>query len=247
MKRRDFLALGGASLLAGCKLPLTLEQGLMNNCRTTMPAIAAPLVAQAWSGLRADRVWDVHAHLFGNGRSKGGIWVEPDFDRPSSIMGRVRHAFFKNAGCAGEDDDYLDQGMVSRIIALADQCPAGAKFMLLAFDFTFDETGARREDLTTFSVPNAYAWRIARLRADRFEWVASIHPYRADAVAQLEMAKQQGARAVKWLPPAMGIDLRAPQSLAFYDAMQRLDMPLLVHLGEEQAVAGARRSTGACA
>src|SRR5688572_27471309 len=140
-------------MLAGCKLPLTLEQGLMNECRVGIPASAAPLVAEAWKGLRADRVWDVHTHLFGNGRSGGGIWVEPEYDHPKTIAGRVRHAFFKNAGCAGKDDDQLDQGALARIIALADQCPPGAKIMLLAFDFTFDEKGARRNDLTTFSVP----------------------------------------------------------------------------------------------
>ena len=241
MRRRDFLALGASSLLAGCKLPLTLEQGLMNECRAAIPASARPLVDAAWSGLRADRVWDVHAHLFGNGRSGCGIWVEPDYDRPRSIMGRVRHAFFKNAGCTGDDDDRLDQGMLARLNALADQCPPGAKFMLLAFDFTFDDAGKRRDDQTTFSVPNAYARRIAQSRPDRFEWIASIHPSRADAVAMLEEAKSQGARAVKWLPPAMGIDLRSPRALLFYDALARLDVPLLVHLGEEQAVAGAKR------
>ncbi|HUP98237.1 MAG TPA: amidohydrolase family protein [Usitatibacter sp.] len=241
MKRRDVLAFAGASVVSGCHLPLTMEQGLMNPCRTSIPASANALMQQAWSGLDADRVWDVHTHLFGNGRSGGGIWVEPDYDRPSSVMGRVRHAFFKNAGCAGDNDDQLDQGMVARLVALADQYPKGARFMLLAFDFTVDDGGVKREDLTTFSVPNAYARRIAQMRPDRFEWIASIHPSRSDAVPMLEEAKAQGARAVKWLPPTMGIDLRSPGALAFYEALARLDVPLLVHLGEEQAVAGARR------
>lgn len=242
MRRRDFLRAAAAlplGTLGGCNL--TLEQGLMGPCREGRDLLREPHVARAWNGLRAERVWDVHTHLFGNGRSGGGIWVEPDYDRPRSIGARVRHAFFTNAGCVGDDEDRLDQGMVERLVRLVDDCPPGAKFMLLAFDFTFDESGARREDLTTFSVPNAYAQRIARMRPERFEWIASIHPYRVDAVAQLEAARQGGARAVKWLPPAMGIDLTSPKCDAFYAALARLDMPLLVHLGEEQAVAGARR------
>ena len=241
MKRRAFLAASGAALLAGCNVPLTLEQGLMNECRSHHAPSLGPLVDDAWKGLRADRVWDVHAHLFGNGRSGGGIWVDPEFDRPQTIAGRIRHAFFRNAGCLGPDEDKLDQAMVARITALADQCPPGAKFMLLAFDFTFDDAGNRRDDLSTFAVPNAYAAKVAGSRPDRFEWIASIHPSRSDAVAILEAAKGEGARAVKWLPPAMGIDLRTANALKFYDALQRLDMPLLVHLGEEQAVPGARR------
>ena len=52
MRRRDFLALGASSLLAGCKLPLTLEQGLMNECRVSMARMLrtgaiGPLVEQA--------------------------------------------------------------------------------------------------------------------------------------------------------------------------------------------------------
>ena len=241
LSRRDFLALSAALTLTGCKLPLTLEQGLMGECREGANLAALPIVRDAWAGLRADRVWDVHAHLFGNGRSGQGIWVEPDYDRPRSLGARVRHAFFSNAGCVGPDEDRMDQAMVARLSRLVDDLPPGAKVMLLAFECTYDEAGKRREDLTTFCVPNDYAQRIAKSRPDRYEWIASVHPYRADAIQALEAARAGGARAVKWLPPTMGIDLRAPQSLAFYDALQRLDLPLLVHVGDEQAVAGARR------
>jgi uncharacterized protein len=244
MRRREFLraALAAPALaLGGCRLPLSLEQGLMGDCGKAHDMLRNPWVAAAWQGLRPERVWDVHAHLFGNGRSGGGIWVEPEYDRPTSIQARIRHAFFMNAGCVGEDEDRLDQAVVARLVHIVDECPRGAKFMLLAFDFTFDERGRKREDRTTFSVPNAYARRIAASRPDRFEWIASVHPYRSDAVEQLEAARSGGARAVKWLPPAMGIDLRSPQSLAFYDILKRLELPLLVHVGEEQAVAGAQR------
>lgn len=242
MRRREFLgmaALAPAALaLGGCQM--TIEQGLMGECRD--PAGSTdPLVAAAWAGLHPERVWDVHTHLFGNGRSGGGIWVEPDYDRPKSIGARVRHAFFRNAGCTGPDEDRLDQAMIERLARIADSCPTGAKFMLLAFACTHDESGRKREDLTTFCVPDEYAARVAASRPDRFEWIASVHPYRADALPALERARAAGARAVKWLPPTMGIDLRATPCGAYYDALQRLDLPLLVHVGEEQAVAGARR------
>jgi mannonate dehydratase len=113
--------------------------------------------------------------------------------------------------------------------------------MLLAFDFAYDPDGRRREDLTTFAVPDAYAARIARSRPDRIEWIASVHPYRTDAKAALAAAHAAGARAVKWLPQAMGIDLGHPRSLSFYPELRRLGLPLVVHVGEEQAVEGAGR------
>lgn len=238
---RAALAAPAFAALGGCRLPLSLEQGLMGDCGKAHDMLRNPWVAEAWRNLRPERVWDMHAHLFGNGRSGGGIWVEPEYDRPTSIQARIRHAFFMNGGCVGDDEERLDQGMVGRLVHLVDECPRGAKVMLLAFDFVFDARGQLRKDLTTFAVPNDYARRIAATRPDRLEWIASVHPYRPDAIEQLEAARAGGARAVKWLPPAMGIDLRAPQSLAFYDALGRLGMPLLVHVGEEQAVAGANR------
>ena len=230
-----------APFLTSCKF--SFEQGFFGECRPgAADGAHSRLLASAWQDLRADRVWDVHVHLFGNGRSGSGIHVDPDFDRPRTPQGMARRAFFMNGGCVGDDDQKLDQGMVRRLAELVDRCPAGAKVMLLAFDFTYDERGVRQPEHTTFAVPNEYARRIAQAKPDRFEWIASVHPYREDAIAALEAAAGQGARAVKWLPPAMGIDPRDRRCIPYYDALRRLRLPLLVHLGEEQAVAGAERS-----
>ncbi|APV51655.1 hypothetical protein BWI17_19325 [Betaproteobacteria bacterium GR16-43] len=243
-RRRRLLQLAaGASLLplAACKL--SFEQGLFNECRAPegQAVMHSPVVLAAWEGLRADRVWDVHAHLFGNGRSNAGIWVNRNFDHPTGPAAKLRRAMFVNGGCVGKDEAALDATAIQRVRRLIDQFPEGAKVMLLAFDFTYDETGTKREDWTTFSISHEYAERIAKSHPARFEWVASVHPYRKDAAEALEKAKAGGARSVKWLPPAMGIDLAHPKSLAFYDELKRQDLPLLVHLGEEQAVAGAER------
>jgi mannonate dehydratase len=240
--RRTFLTRSlalAAAPLAGCRF--TLEQGLFNECRAPggHAVLRHPLVAAAWDGLRPERVWDCHAHLFGNGKSGKGIWLNPEWDSVLTPAARARRIFYVNASCGGEDDERLDAGIVRRMTHVADELPAGAKVVLLAFDFTYDEKGARREDLTAFCIPNEYAAGIARSRPDRFEWVASIHPYRPDAIAALESAKREGARAVKWLPPAMGIDPASAQCTPFYEALQRLDIPLLAHVGEEQAVKGA--------
>lgn len=243
MRRRAFLqaaACAPALALAGCHF--SFEQGLFGECRPGHAhGAAGRMIDDAWRGIDASKVWDVHAHLFGNGRSGSGIYVDPDFDRPRTPMGFARRTFFMNAGCVGDDDGRLDQGMVHRLVQLVDRCPPGAKVMLLAFDITHDEGGRERRDLTTFAVPNAYAQRIAASRPDRFEWIASVHPYREDAVARLERAARDGARGVKWLPPAMGIDPRHRKCAPFYEALRRLRLPLIVHVGEEQAVAGAER------
>src|SRR5688500_13978708 len=99
VNRRDFLSrslvLGAATPLAGC--PLSFEQGLFNECRAAVerPELVAPLVARAWEGLRADRVWDSHAHLFGNGRSGQGVWIHPSYEELVS-MPKARRIFFED-------------------------------------------------------------------------------------------------------------------------------------------------------
>ena len=195
----------------------------------------------AWSGLRAEHVWDMHVHLFGNGRQEKGVHISAELDAGLSPIAQGRRRFFMNAGCVGEYDDGLDGRMVGRLTTLVDQLPPGAKVVVLAFDFPHDEAGRAMKERATFGITNDYARRIAAARPDRFEWMASIHPYREDAVEALTEARAGGARGVKWLPPSMGIDLASSRCRPFYAAMKKYDLPLLIHVGEEQAAPGAER------
>lgn len=111
--------------------------------------------------------------------------------------------------------------------------------MLLAFDYCYDARGRRLPERSAVHVPNEYAAAVAVAFPERFEWIASIHPYRADAVEALDWAARHGARAVKWLPPAMGMDPASPLCDGFYAALARHDLPLLSHAGDEYAVGGA--------
>ena len=65
-----------------------------------------------------------------------------------------------------------------------------------------------------------------------------MHPYRKDAIQELERAHGLDARAVKWIPSAQGIDPVSPRCDAFYAALVRLDLPLLTHAGRERAAPG---------
>ena len=70
----------------------------------------------------------------------------------------------------------------------------------------------------------------------RFEPAISVNPYRQDALAELERGARRGARMVKWLPNAMGIDPSDPLCDSFYQKMKELGLVLLSHGGEEKAV-----------
>ena len=240
MKRREFLL--GSSLLGlqGC---IRYGPVLKNPCESGLPRILAEheLVTRALRGIDAEQLWDGHVHLIGTGDNNSGIWINPQMRSIFHPQQFAQFKFYLNAACA--DPDQVDQSFVTRLLALYRELPHGARLLLLAFDYTYDEKGKRQKALSAFHTPNEYAASIAQAHPQKFEWIASIHPYREDCVEVLYAAAKQNARAVKWLPPAMGINPGSKLCNRFYTAMKELNMPLLVHAGEEKAVHGANKHT----
>ena len=240
MRRRGFLGLAAAIGVGGLGAAWKLwpEQGMRNPCLAGLPPRLAghELVRAAWDGIDPARVWDSHAHLAGIGDSGDGVWINPDMESPAHPLQFAQRVFFLNAGCANGAPGQVDRSYVERMRRLQDAMRPGAKLLLLAFDRFYTESGDVALDRSSFYVPNAYARAVAQRHPDRFEWAASIHPYRRDGVTELEQAAGQGARAVKWLPAAMGIDPGSALCDSFYSALARLDVPLITHAGLERAV-----------
>ena len=244
MNRRRFLQ--GAGILGGAGLAgwsLWPQAGMLNPCRSGLPPELAEhaLMRQIWAGLDPSRVWDMHAHLVGVGDADSGAWANPRMDSLWNPLQYVQKLFYMNAGCVHDAPGQIDASFVARLENLMEGFPTGAKILLFAFDWAHDENGRPLREASAFHVPNAYAARVARANPARMEWVASIHPYRDDALAALEVAVATGARAIKWLPAAMGIDPASPRCDAFFKALARHDLPLITHAGHEAAVAGAAR------
>lgn len=220
------------------------EQGLWNPCHARLPRHLADhdLVRAAWEGLDAAKVWDSHAHLIGTGDSGSGITVNPQTDSLLNPGQYARRLFFLNAGCVHDASGSVDNAYVERMRNLVDGMRGdkrqGVKVLLFAFERAHHEDGTPDPEHTIFHVPDTYARDVAQRYADDFEWAASIHPYRKDALDALEQAKQGGARAVKWLPSAMGIDPASSRCDAFFQGMKKLDLPLIAHAGLERAVLG---------
>ncbi|MCY3750526.1 MAG: amidohydrolase family protein [Gammaproteobacteria bacterium] len=238
ISRRHFLALLGGMGMSGCLrgpmlfnpcLPARLPESLANH----------ELVRQAFDGLRPGYIWDGHVHLLGTGDSGSGAWINPQLRSLWHPVQYTQLRFYLNASCAAEDN--ADESFLARLLALRKGFPPQSRFMVLAFDYSYDESGRRRPDLSAFHTPNELAARLHREYPGDFEWIASVHPYREDVVEALEQASKAGARAVKWLPPAMGMDPGAARCDAFYAALVRLGLPLLVHAGDEKAVHGSGR------
>ncbi|NIM26850.1 MAG: amidohydrolase family protein [Gammaproteobacteria bacterium] len=236
MKRRLFLGALGASAASGWYF--WPEDGFLNPClESSLPGalLDNSLIAAAWDGIDPGLAWDCHVHLLGIGDNGGGAWVNPDMRSTINPVLFGQYNFFLNAACVHGSDE-IDNDYVARLLADLSGLAPGSRLMLLAFDYAYDENGQRLLSESHFHVPNHYAAAVARRHPGKFEWTASVHPYREDAVSALERAVRDGARAVKWLPPSMNIDPASPRCDAFYEALVRLDVPLLSHAGLERAV-----------
>lgn len=230
-------------LLAGCDAEAGDAPLLFNRCRDGLPEDneVRELIGLVFESIAPSRLVDSHAHLLGTGDSGSGCSVHPSMHqwwRPIEVL---RRRMILDAACVEGDAPSIDRRYVERLHALANGFPTGARWWLFAFDKAHDDEGRPRDDWSTFHVPDAYAAAVARAHPERFDWVASIHPYAADALERLATAQRQGAKAVKWLPSAMNIDLASARCKPFYGALRSTGLPLIVHCGEEKAAPGAGR------
>jgi len=246
-KRRRLLGAGLAAGIGGAGVWRAWpEQGIVNPCRGALPPRLADheIVQAAWSGIDAGNVWDCHAHLAGTGDSGSGIWVNPETQSVLHPLQYAQRLFYLNAGCASDKPGRIDHSYVDRMRDLIDGMRPGFKLLLLAFDYSYREDAAVSLETSSFYTPNEAAARVAKSYPEYFEWAASVHPYRSDCIAALAQAKRDGARAVKWLPAAMGIDPAAKRCDAFYGALATLGLPLITHAGMERAVNAGNQDFG---
>ena len=243
LSRRKFLAASGALALSAGGFAAWRawpDQGFVNPCRSGLPEALAQheLVRAAWEGIDPSKVWDGHCHLAGSGDSDSGIYLDSSLQSKLHPFGYAQRRFFMNAGCVRDAPGEVDASYVARLRELQGGMRPGTKLLLLALDASVTEEGREAWERTSLYIPNRYAAGVARRDAQHFEWAASVHPYRRDCVERLESAAREGARALKWLPSAMGIDPASKLCDRFYAALARLGLPLLTHAGLERALRG---------
>jgi mannonate dehydratase len=233
--RRQLLAVGAAGALYG-----SFRFGRSRVARPAAPSAplsneAKALIGQAWEGLDPKRVLDVHVHIIGSGAGGTGCMLGERLQSMTDPLEYLKFGIYLEA--SGVDDlSQGDQQYLARLKALVQSQAPHGRFLLFAFDHVHDEQGVAQPHDSEFFTPNEYVLELARQAPEYFVPCASIHPYRPDAVDALEKAVAGGAVAVKWLPNAMKMDPSSPKCDAFYDALARLQVPLITHAGEEKAV-----------
>ena len=127
-----------------------------------------------------------------------------------------------------------------RLAEFIDDTPIDAA-AILAFDAVHDLQGNLDDDNTHLYVTNDYVIELAK-KNPKMLFAASIHPYRRDAVVELERCAAAGAVLVKWLPIVQGFDPSNQKCFPFYEALAHHKIPLLSHTGGEQSLPNLDKS-----
>jgi len=203
--------------------------------KDSLSSKASDLIKRAFEDIDPEHLIDHHTHIAGIGTSETGAFIN---SKMRSWAHPFHHLKFKvYLSAAGVDNvENADAQLVQRLAGLIKHIAHHGKHRLLAFDKNYRPDGSVNLEKTEFYVPNEYVFSLAEQNPDLFIPNISVHPYRPDALRELEKWAQRGARIVKWLPNAMGINPADPRCDPFYEKMRELNLILLSHGGEEKAV-----------
>jgi predicted TIM-barrel fold metal-dependent hydrolase len=142
-------------------------------------------------------------------------------------------------GLEGQDES-TERALERRVVQTLDETPQIDAAVVLAFDAVYTVEGVRDERNTHLYVTNDYAIELAA-RHRKLLFGASVHPYRTDAVREIERCAAAGAVLMKWLPITQGFDPADERCAPFYEALAHHGIPLLSHTGGEQSLPQLRK------
>ncbi|MBP1751652.1 MAG: amidohydrolase 2 [Geobacteraceae bacterium] len=205
---------------------------------------ARELIDRAREGVDPIRRVDMHVHIFGQEPGPGAPFVSSTVQSWLHPYRMLQYRVYLSASAISDEESVSEQ-YVARLTDLIRNMDGSGRFFIYAMDMHYRPDGTPDPERTPFYVPNDYIMDLAERFPDMFVPVVSIHPYRPDAIAELERWAQRGCRYVKWLSTSQGIDLSNPRIESFYLKMREQGMVLLAHTGEELAVfSGGRQEFG---
>lgn len=171
---------------------------------------------------------DGHVHLVGDGSSGSRCWLKLD-----GWLRRLQGRMLMSA--AGLPLHLLKGGLdkaFERRLAELIQTSSLDGLLVLAQDEAYQSNGTKIEGFGSFYVPNGHLFEVCDRNPGLYP-ACSIHPARADALEELEMALQRGCRVLKLLPNCLNVDCADRRFIAFWERMAAGNMALLSHTGGE--------------
>jgi len=182
-------------------------------------------------GLSRERMLiDCHVHIAARGSGYPGNYLAPALlDSLRLRLLRARLGVRRESQTGDLDEDLRRRLCRNLAESRLDQA------VVLALDAIHGIDGTRDTDQTLMAVDNDYVADLAKAEP-KVRFGASVHPYRRDALPELERVAARGACLVKWLPSAQGIQPDDPRCFSFYERLAALGLPLLSHTGCEHTL-----------
>ena len=148
-----------------------------------------------------------------------------------SLAFRFMQWHFGLRGASLETEQRLEEVLVRTL----DEVPDLDAAVVLAFDAPHTRDGVLDRPNTHFYVTNDYVIGLAK-KYRKMLFGASVHPYRSDAVHEIERCVRAGAVLMKWLPIVQNFNPADDKCIPFYEALAHHNLPLLCHTGGEQSL-----------
>jgi predicted TIM-barrel fold metal-dependent hydrolase len=139
----------------------------------------------------------------------------------------------KRLGITAPYGEAMERQGETTLVDTINATPELDRAVVLAFDAVYRPDGSRDDDRTHLYVSNDCVAELAQ-KYPKVLFGASVHPYRPDAVAELERCVRLGAVLLKWLPIVQDFNPADERCLPFYEALAHHRLPLLCHTGGER-------------
>ena len=169
-------------------------------------------------------IYDIHSHVLIDPHNRNGNFLCP----PKSMSLFLRLLYSKLSRRYSTDNPepdllkHVEESVMDRIV-------------FLAMDACYNKDGVVDSAHTKLIVNNDYVASLQK-KSSKVMFGASLHPYRKDALKELERLVKAGACLVKWLPSAQNIETDNKICIPFYYEIVQHKIPLLVHTGVEHSL-----------
>lgn len=173
---------------------------------------------------------DIHVHLVSHSTASGCL-VSPKLRHSLSFWLIAKQLNIDTRLPAYQQDELY----LTRLIQSLERSELD-RAVLLALDGVFHENGDFDESRTHLLISNSHVASLCRRFPKQFLFGASVHPFRPNALEELDSCANLGAVLLKLLPNSQGFDPANPRLKPYYHKLAELKLPLLIHTGHEHAL-----------
>ena len=173
-------------------------------------------------------VIDCHVHLWASKPPHGGTSARMAYSPSFRLLARRLGV---DPGPSARSDQEIERAL-ARAVMHAPQLDAA---VVLALDARYRRDGVLDAAGTHFWVTNDRVMEVVAAHPNLL-FGCSVHPYRPDAMIQLERCIRAGAVLMKWLPIVQDFDPADERCFSLYEALAHYRLPLLCHTGIEHSL-----------